>query len=283
MKNTQFRRDVNSTQLCRPRLRRGLALAFALACVAGFSTPVRAGALKQAWIKSFQLIDPDTGRVILNRDLKYMQRVSARCTFAFLPVSGPPSQVTPFLVGIYVNEFKQVVRMSNVWDPHIKTDGAVGYGYATVPVNTTGTNGHYSDFGRNGMVCVVGSKRNELVYNVVAPAPKQPPRSFQRRGLGGRLAATPNLAAMPNAHIRKCRPSVFATSRIDANQFFGQYGPTTKIPESHFTLYLDKVEAINDSLFCSYATRAGNAKTTVEISCKAASLSDKASNAYYCH
>ncbi|MEJ2760520.1 MAG: hypothetical protein P8126_02980 [Gammaproteobacteria bacterium] len=227
MKKTTYRRDAESTDHFRSRVGRMFALlgACILAWTAGYSTPASAGALKQAWIKDFQIIDTATGRVLPPKvHLKYKQKASARCKFEFVTESGPPAQVTPFSVMIYVNEFKQITRMSNVWDPHIKTDGAVGYGYATVPVNTT-------------------------------------------------------------AHVRQCPTSVKAISKIDPHAFsapFATASKATKIPDGHLMLYLDKVEAINDSLFCTYATRAGNAKSTVEIVCKGAHLQDKASHAYYC-
>jgi hypothetical protein len=288
MKKTTYRRDAESTDHFRSRVGRMFALlgACILAWTAGYSTPASAGALKQAWIKDFQIIDTATGRVLPPKvHLKYKQKASARCKFEFVTESGPPAQVTPFSVMIYVNEFKQITRMSNVWDPHIKTDGAVGYGYATVPVNTTGTNGHYRTFGLNSMICIVGGKRKMVHYYVDPPAQKKPPLSFNRRGLSKRMSPKHGLAKLPNAHVRQCPTSVKAISKIDPHAFsapFATASKATKIPDGHLMLYLDKVEAINDSLFCTYATRAGNAKSTVEIVCKGAHLQDKASHAYYC-
>ena len=101
----------------------------------------------------------------------------------------------------------------------------------------------------------------------------------------GNMAMNHGLAPMPNAHVRQCPTSVKAVSKIDPQAFFAPFASTsrpTKIPDGHLTLYLDKVEAINDSLFCTYATRTGNAKSTVEISCMGARPSGKGNNAYYC-
>jgi len=84
----------------------------------------------------------------------------------------------------------------------------------------------------------------------------------------------------PNPHLRSCRTSLSAMVDIDKNQFFGQFGPTIKIPTAKLTLYLEKSQLINDTVFCTCATDQNRAKTTIEIPCKNAQ-SDKP-NAFRC-
>lgn len=83
-----------------------------------------------------------------------------------------------------------------------------------------------------------------------------------------------------NPHLRSCRSSLSARVDIDKNQLFGRYGPASKVPEASLTLYLKKSQLINDTVFCTYATRQNLAKTTIEIPCKHAQ-SDK-HNSFHC-
>jgi len=134
-------------------------------------------------------------------------------------------------------------------------------------------------------MCVAGTKITTIDFSRAEyPAKKPPlPRSFKPSRLGNRMSLK-HIASMPNAHVRKCPESAKAVTRIDPRSFSAPLGSTSKptnIPDGHLDMYLKKVEAFNNTLLCSYATRAGNAKTTVEFSCKDARPSNKDKHAYY--
>lgn len=256
-----------------------------LAWTAGNCTPVWAAAkVKAAWVQSLQIIDPVTGHVLPPHvHLKYNQKASARCEFEFMSEGGPPSQIPPF--NVLMSDFKnrkRIDRSINVWDPHIKYDGALGRGYAIMPIYT-GPNRLY---GTDSIMCVSGSKITRIDFSIEeSPPVKKPLLSFNRRELDNLVSTKHGLVQMPNAHVRQCPTSVKAISKIDPRGFsspFSTASKPTNIPNGHLNLYLNKVEAFNNTLLCTYATHAGNAKTTVEFSCKNARLSDKASHAYYC-
>jgi hypothetical protein len=104
----------------------------------------------------------------------------------------------------------------------------------------------------------------------------------KRMALNKGNMSKPGIGPMPNAHLRTCPTSVKAVSKIDPGAFYAPFATASKptnIPDGHFNLYLRGVETFNDTLLCTYATRAGNAKTTVELSCSGA---QKTANGAYC-
>jgi hypothetical protein len=205
-------------------------------------------------------------------------------------------------IGIYVDNHKTTV--SGYWMHwHSNTTGTfnttttytIGQtyfnAYALWPRATAGHHIVRCVLNENGEMRETNKANNQRTISIDVRKPVKaliPHKPLIKLGPSKRISTNGNMtmqhgpAPMPNAHIRKCPESVKAVSKIDPQAFFAPFATAskpTKIPDGHLDLYLNSVETFNDTLLCSYATRAGNAKTTVEIACKGA---QKTVNGAYC-
>ena len=229
--------------------------------------------------------------------------VGIACQYHFDDIH-PAKETGHWTIGLYVDNHK-TTTLYGYW-PSWSSIGGLTYtmadqtrftAYGLWPRATAGHHKVRCVLNENGKMRETNKTNNQRWINIDVRKPISA-HAFARlpevavRGPGRRMSpgsmnmkVKHGLAPMPNGHVRKCPQAVTAVSRIAPHQFFAPFASASKpakIPDGHLTLYLQKDEAINDSLFCTYATRAGNAKSTVEISCKDARLSNKASHSYYC-